>query len=123
MQVPIETPEVVEYIGDFTKIQNGVLKYFYGDMTDLRSKENGITYQLGLCTEEVSICEVNNNFKLKNYMSDYPVIDDCDEQVNNYEIVAMIKFKRKFYLFQLQDMNSDIENELYYNFDNLLFEE
>ena len=124
MQEPKETPEVVEYNGDFEKIQNDVLKFFHGEMTDLSSKENGISYQLGLGTEEVSICEVSSNFKLKTYMSSYPVFDGCDEQqVDQCDIVAVIKFQRKLYLFQLQDMYSDIENELYYNFDNLLFEE
>ena len=116
-------PEVVEFIGNFKSIQNEILKYFDGNMADLRSKENGITYQLGLYTEEVSICEVSPNFKLQNYISAYPVIDQSDEEVVNNEILAVIKVQRKFYLFQLQDMDSEIDNELYYNFDNLLFEE
>ena len=115
--------KVVEFIGNFKSIQNEVLKYFDGDMTDLRSKENGITYQLRLFTEEVSICEVNTNFSLQNYISGYPVIDQSDEEKDHHEILAVIKVQRKLYLFQLQDMDSDIDNELYYNFDNLLFEE
>ena len=115
--------EVLEFFGDFPSIRDRVLYYFDGDLANLSSIENGIFYKLGLCTEEVSICEVGKNFKLNDYISPRPVIDSIHERVDPSEISAVIRVKGKMYLFQLQDMNNDIENELFYNFDNLLFEE
>ena len=117
-------PEVLEFIGDFPKIKDNVLRFFDGKLTDLRSIENGLTYFLGLCCEEVSVCEVGINFQLQSYNSPPPLTDiDMENESNNHEVLAVIKVERKLYLFQLQNMNDDVENELFYNTDNLLFEE